>query len=409
MKKMYYENLPKTKFGSIQWNKTVGYPVNFIFDDIHGEVIIKQYIPNGKHPKIIIQYENKIKEIDVEVFKRCSIQKLIGKPSSSFFYDIDNEIGGLKIIDREYRDTIRSKNEKEYINKAKFYKCRCIACKHEHYKEESILKRGIGCPVCNGKAIKQGINDIATTHPNMVRFFKYKEDTLKYTYSSGKKVFTTCPLCKNEKYMRIADIFRHDMSCMCGDGFSYPEKFIYNLLFQLNVSFKTQYSPNWANNKRYDFYLNDYNLILEVHGEQHYTHSFIGCSGDSLDEVIRNDSFKKKMAQDNGIKKYIGLDCSKSSLKFIKKSIYNSYLSEILLLDNVEWKQCNEYACKNIIYQVCELWNEYNTTTKIKDELQISRTTIIKYLKLGFEMNLCNYNANSARNKGLIMGRKQCK
>ncbi|MDE5978118.1 MAG: hypothetical protein K2G70_06635, partial [Turicibacter sp.] len=86
MKKMFYECLPKRKNGSIKWSESIGHVVKFIFDDIEGEVLIKKYIPNGKHPKIVIQYHNKTKEINIEVFKRCSIQKFIGKPLSEFYY-----------------------------------------------------------------------------------------------------------------------------------------------------------------------------------------------------------------------------------------------------------------------------------------------------------------------------------
>lgn len=406
MKKIFLDNLPQKSNNRIDWEKSIGYKVKFIFDEVHGEILIKNYIRYGKHPKLLIQYLDKIKEIDIGVFKKCRIQKLIGKPLSNFLYNISDEINSLKIIDRSYKDTVKSKDGKQYNSKLKIYKCKCNVCDKNHIKEERQLKIGIGCPYCNGKKVAIGVNDIATTRPDLVKYFKFKEDSNKYTKFSDKKVFIVCPLCGSEKYMSLKDLSTNGISCICIDGFSYPEKFIFNLLTQINIKFETQYMPKWSNKKRFDFFIVDYNLILEVHGEQHFHHSFKGCGGDSLETVKANDLYKKQLALKNNVNKYIELDCSKSNINFIKQSVLKSELSKFFDFENINWKQCNEYATKNVVYQICDLWNKYKTTTKIKEELHMSRTTIIKYLKLGAESNLCDYNAKENRDKGLIIGRK---
>ena len=48
-------------------------------------------------------------------------------------------------------------------------------------------KNGTGCPVCNGKKVLQGFNDLATTHPEYVKFFVDKSVTTQITGLSNKK------------------------------------------------------------------------------------------------------------------------------------------------------------------------------------------------------------------------------
>ena len=122
MKKMYYESLPN-KNGRISWKDTVGKRVKFEFDELDGEVLITDYIPNGKHPKIEISFEGNNKIIDVEVFKRCCIQKIIEKPLSDFCFNLGDRVGNLQVIDREYKKTKRIKKQKQYTGNFKIYTC----------------------------------------------------------------------------------------------------------------------------------------------------------------------------------------------------------------------------------------------------------------------------------------------
>ena len=45
---------------------------------------------------------------------------------------------------------------------------------------------------------------------------------------------------------------------------------------------------------------------------------------------------------------------------------------------------------------MCDKWNELKNVTKVLNEIDFirSRTTIIKYLKRGTELGICNYNPN---------------
>ena len=96
-----------------------------------------------------------------------------------------------------------------------------------------------------------------------------KEDAYKYTKCSNKKVYVKCPDCgsiKKDK-VRINDLYRYGFSCKkCGDNISYPNKFMYNILDQLNIDFIPEYSPEWLGRKRFDFYIPSLSLIIEMDG-----------------------------------------------------------------------------------------------------------------------------------------------
>lgn len=69
----------------------------------------------------------------------------------------------------------------------------------------------------------------------------------------------------------------------------------------------------------------------------------------------------------------------------------NKIFVENLLIDINE---CDKKANGNIIKIVCDKWNEYQNVSKVLNNIDFvkSRVTIIKYLKKGTELGLCNYN-----------------
>ena len=85
-----------------------------------------------------------------------------------------------------------------YGNKMKWYECKCIKCGYNHFwKTEYELNTEYGCPVCTGRKVKKGINDIATTSPWMIEYFINKDDNFVYLdyYFEKNDV--------NEKYRKV--------------------------------------------------------------------------------------------------------------------------------------------------------------------------------------------------------------
>ena len=201
------------------------------------------------------------------------------------------------------------------------------------------------------RKIELGINTIWDTDRWMCDLGVSEKDAKKYSRCSSKKITVICPNCGREKEITPNKIYtRKSIECICKSNISYPEKFMIELLEQLNINYVKEYSPKWSNNKRYDFYLKDYNYIIETHGKQHYTqYGFKSLGGKTLEEEQENDEYKKQLALKNNIDNYIILDCRKSELKWIKNSILNSDLNNIFNLNEVDWLKCEQNALGNPI------------------------------------------------------------
>ena len=87
-------------------------------------------------------------------------------------------------------------------------------CENNHEWEASVSNKvkGRGCPICLNRKIVKGINDIYTTHPEIISMWDFKKnEKLKYnpselSYGSDKKVWWNCPKCNNVWQQRINHI-----------------------------------------------------------------------------------------------------------------------------------------------------------------------------------------------------------
>jgi transposase len=147
-------------------------------------------------------------------------------------------------------------------------------------------------------------------------------------------------------------------------------------------------------------------ILIEMHGEQHYTGRFSQCmpSARTLEEEQENDRFKKQQALENGIKEenYIVIDCRKSELEWIKNNILKSRLNELLDLSKIDWIKCAEIANKSLVKEVCEIWNNTDNINilDIAERFGISKYTVVDYLKKGNVLwDWCNYNPKEKTNK----------
>lgn len=57
------------------------------------------------------------------------------------------------------------------------------------------LMRGCQCSVCTNRTVMIGVNDIATTRPDLVKYFKNQDDAFRYTSGSEKIIGVICPEC----------------------------------------------------------------------------------------------------------------------------------------------------------------------------------------------------------------------
>ena len=294
----------------------------------------------------------------------------------------NNNIEGYKLLSEKYNN----------CDEDLLFQCEC---NHEFKMSWDLFKQGVRCPYCSNKKVLRGYNDIYTTDRWMCGLGVSEEDAKTYTKGSSVKVIVICPNCNKKKIIKIKDIYKKkSISCGCGDGISYPEKFTMSLLDQLNIQYEKEYKPTWSGSRRYDFYLPDYNCIIETHGIQHYREQN-RKGARTLKEEQKNDELKQQLALRNGVDKYIVLDCSESNLEWIENNILQSELNKMFNLNNINWKKCEEFALSNRVKEVCDYWNnkeEWETTKTVGDKFNLSNTTVRKYLMKGQTLNWCNYS-----------------
>lgn len=279
----------------------------------------------------------------------------------------------------------------------------CKIDKHIWDADYSKIKNGTGCPQCKKEKLRI-IRTVPTVegslynnNKNLLVYLKNIDDAKIYKPKSRNYIDVICPNCGYEDRIKIIRLVESNrFACpICYDGISIPEKFMSNILRTLNIQFEHQKTFAWSKRKRYDFYIEHLNIIIEVHGMQHYKDKgFNGKS--SLDYEIKNDSIKRELASKNNIYKYIEIDCRYSDLYYLTEAVKCS-LDGIIDLKTIDfddiWKSCQNSK----VIEVCNSWNHRKTgeTTKnISNSFNMSKTTIIKYLKTGTSVGICDYDAN---------------
>lgn len=319
---------------------------------------------------------------------------------SEHIYKEGEVVSDSILITKCIRIKVKQASVKRGFVYRKGYICKCLKDEYKFEILEDNLKRLKYCPCCCGRVVVKGINDVATTHPYLLKYFVNPKEASTISYGSQKKVSLKCPYCNTEKEITMVNFFKHGIMCnRCGDGTSYPEKFIYELLSQLGVSFKTQLSKKdfeWCNNRKYDFYLPNHNIIIEANGGQHYKKT---SRGRSLEEERLVDELKEILAVGNLGCKYIKLDCSVSSLDYIKNSVINSELLNLINFKEelIDWIKCHQFACSSRVKEACDLWNSgIHNSSKIGEIMNLSSVTVLSYLKQGKELNWCDYSVEKS-------------
>lgn len=279
-----------------------------------------------------------------------------------------------------------------------WYKCK--TCKTEKHISKADFKKYItvcdnGCHggTAHPSKVIIGIDDVATTNPQLVKYFTNEEDTRKYRSGSNKKVELKCPNCNCKKFMTIDKLVNRGFSCpCCSDGFAYPEKLMSSLLLTLGIEYKAQFSFDNGLHK-YDFYIPALNLIVETHGRQHYEESRRkGERVRTLEEEQENDRYKRDLALAKGIEHYIVIDCSETSLSYIKNNIIQSELNILFNLNEVDWFEVGRRCESSLVIEVIDYYNKHKCSpVKIASQFNLAKNTVRNYIKRGEELGLCKY------------------
>lgn len=308
---------------------------------------------------------------------------------------------GDRIVDDKRDITIIDKKK---LTRTYVYKYRCNICGYECQDGYRVGKQvaanwrkayefdnaGKGCACCTHSIIVPEINSVAATHPELMKYF-INGDEYKYSALSNIAIDLKCPDCGTIKHQKISILASYGFSCpVCASSVPTGERIVYALLDSQNINFKKEFQfPD--NRKRYDFYLPDYNVIIEVNGSQHY----VQTSGNwgLVDEQRQNDKYKKQFALNQGTSNYIVIDSKTSDFNYIKESIINSDLSYIISFNNVNWESIEDSINKNgRVKEMCEYWEQHPEVTVVDMENKFHKSEKIIYdtLKVGYDMGWCH-------------------
>ena len=155
-----------------------------------------------------------------------------------------------------------------YVNSQTNGICICKKCSYEWKTSFSGLMQGKGCPNCYGnikKTQKKAIFILEQKFPD-IDFceFKYKSAIIKST--------CICRLCGNRWIISYNSIVSNKSGCpKCKQ--SYYERKTEDLLIKYGIKYEVQKQFDSCRYKRklkFDFYLQDFNVLIEYNGAQHF-------------------------------------------------------------------------------------------------------------------------------------------
>ena len=94
------------------------------------------------------------------------------------------------------------KNDNDLLNKITIGSQKLVwwKCEKQHSYQQIVRSKtkGVGCPICSNKLIVKGINDLATTNPELLQEWDYSLNNVKpnqISKGSEKKVWWKCNKC----------------------------------------------------------------------------------------------------------------------------------------------------------------------------------------------------------------------
>lgn len=92
---------------------------------------------------------------------------------------------------------------------AKIVWWKCAKCGYEYKSPVNRRKQGRGCPACAGKVVVEGVNDLSTRYPSIVKSWNYEKNSplmpTDVMPKSHKKVWWKCEACGYEWEQTIAN------------------------------------------------------------------------------------------------------------------------------------------------------------------------------------------------------------
>lgn len=266
-------------------------------------------------------------------------------------------------------------------------------------RPHNILNR-LSCPVCSGKKIVQGINDLWTVRPDVAIMLQNKENGYTNGIGSHNKELFVCPECHKVSNKDISKVVSRGFNCnYCSDGISFPNKMLRYILTNLDVNnIIFEWSPDWLKPRKYDGYfeLQGQSYVVEMDGGIGHGNKGFGNNTNSL----TIDQEKDNLATEHNVE-VIRIDCNytdtSTRFEYIKFNILQSRLSEIINLSSILWDECLRFALSSNIIKAANLYNSLYNIEDIAKLLQCHRSTARDWLKQASQIDLCDYSPNTIR------------
>lgn len=178
----------------------------------------------------------------------------------------------------------------------------CLKENHGDFKQSPANHlKGAGCPKCGIlKAIDstKSNKEIFVRESNLVHHYRYDYSEVNYI-NSITKVKIKCNIC-------LLTFEQTPSAHLAGQGCphcieSKGERFISRVLKENHIEYIREYRLPESNALyRYDFYLPEFNLLIEFHGKQHYKPIDFFGGEEAFKETQFRDTMKKALAKETG-------------------------------------------------------------------------------------------------------------
>jgi very-short-patch-repair endonuclease len=307
--------------------------VKTFFEKQSCKLLDKIYINTKTKMKYICKCKNEseIRFVDFQRGTRC--RKCSGNEKLTFEYvKTFFEKQGCELLDKTY---INNNTKMKYICK----------CKNESEIIFSNFQTGYKCMKCSGNE--------KLTFEYVKTFFENQGcELLDKIYKNAKTKMKYICKCKNESEI-IFDSFQRGNRCnMCKNK---TEKILYEWLKENYKNTNYQVKFDWCKNKTYlpfDFLLENYKLLFELDGMQHFQQI---SNWKSPEETQERDIYKMKLALQHGY----------SIIRICQEDVFNNTINwKELLKEAIEYIQEDNTCYVQYISKDTNLYDNYKSLIK---------------------------------------------
>lgn len=189
------------------------------------------------------------------------------------------------------------------IDKERYIKLKCKICDYEFKQTiDNHLNKKCGCPRCN-KRVPHTLYEVKTLgnkiHDNK---YEYLELSKREKHSIVK---IKCKNCNTIFEQYVDNHLNKENGCLICKPISKGSDIIIEYLKEKNISYEREKKFSNCKYKRnllFDFYIPEYNILIEYNGEQHYKPNNLFGGYEALKKQKIRDDIKIKYCTENNLK-----------------------------------------------------------------------------------------------------------